>query len=328
MTAHRREFALLRTFTVALTVTAWPSACGLAADATTPTPEKRAVAFLAREVPNWTDQNECYSCHNNGDAARALMRAARDGELADRKPLGDTLKFLAEPAEWDANGPDGPFKDKKLARIQFAAALAEAQAAGVLDNRDALAKAAPLVAELQTADGSWETDAPGNVGSPVTWGRALATAMAQRVLKATGDDEYDDAVEKAQRWFERTEAKSVLDAAATMLALAPATRGDAAARRKQCVEVIRQGQSTDGGWGPFVNSPPEVFDTAIVVMALVAQREAHAKMIERGRDYLVKSQEPDGGWPATTRPPGVDSYAQRLSTTGWATQALLATRPK
>jgi hypothetical protein len=49
-------------------------------------------------------------------------------------------------------------------------------------------------------------------------------------------------------------------------------------------------------------------------------------MIQRGRAYLLSSQQGDGSWPETTRPRGAESYAQRLSTTGWATLALLATR--
>ena len=48
-----------------------------------------------------------------------------------------------------------------------------------------------------------------------------------------------------------------------------------------------------------------------------------AAMIHRGRSYLIGTQESDGGWPETTRPSGNLSYAHRISTTGWATQALL-----
>jgi hypothetical protein len=42
-------------------------------------PEARAVALLAREVPRWARENHCFSCHNNGDAARALYEASRLG---------------------------------------------------------------------------------------------------------------------------------------------------------------------------------------------------------------------------------------------------------
>ncbi len=43
---------------------------GAGAEPGQPSPEARAVAFLAREVPRWSRENHCYSCHNNGDAAR------------------------------------------------------------------------------------------------------------------------------------------------------------------------------------------------------------------------------------------------------------------
>lgn len=51
-------------------------------------------------------------------------------------------------------------------------------------------------------------------------------------------------------------------------------------------------------------------------------------MIARGRKFLIKEQHDDGSWPETTRPPGNASYAERISTAGWATMALLATTPR
>ena len=290
-------------------------------------PEARAVAFLAVEVPRWAKENACYSCHNNGDAARALLAALKSGDLVNRAPLDDTLEFLSRPERWDANGPEGPFKDKKLARIQFAAALVDAIGSRAIDDRGQLAQAAALVAELQRPDGSWEIDAAGNVGSPVTYGRALATRMAMTTLAAADKAKYRGAIAKAQAWLESTEPRSVLGAAATLLALSGVASPAADRQRVRSLENIRQGESPEGGWGPFVNSPPEAFDTALVLLALVAQKQpTEAAMIARGRKYLLATQTADGSWPATTRPRGVESYAQQLSTTAWATQALLATR--
>jgi HPt (histidine-containing phosphotransfer) domain-containing protein len=310
---------------VALAVAVLRPACGLAADPGEASIQ-RAVAFLAADVPKWEGENRCFSCHNNGDAARALMWASDSGKLPDRKPLDETLTFLAAPETWDANGPDGPFKDLKLQRLQFAVALAEAHATGVLENFDAQNKAAALVAEFQSPDGYWDTDAPGTIGSPITYGRVLATALAQKMLARTTDD-YSEQVDKAQRWLEKNEPQNVLDAAATILGLTANHSVAAHARRQQCQELIKQGQSSDGGWGPFVNSPPAVFDTAVVVLALSVQTgNTYAEAIQAGREFLLAQQEPDGGWPATTRPPGVDSYAQRMSTSAWALQAVLASK--
>jgi hypothetical protein len=49
-------------------------------------------------------------------------------------------------------------------------------------------------------------------------------------------------------------------------------------------------------------------------------------MITRGRSFLIAQQQRDGSWVETTRPRGGESYAQRISTTGWAALALLALR--
>ena len=47
--------------------------------------EDRALAYLIREVPAWSREHKCFSCHNNGDAARALYTAVATmmaGQLA------------------------------------------------------------------------------------------------------------------------------------------------------------------------------------------------------------------------------------------------------
>ncbi len=48
-------------------------------------------------------------------------------------------------------------------------------------------------------------------------------------------------------------------------------------------------------------------------------------MARRGRAFLIAEQRADGSWPETTRPTGGESYAQRISTAGWAAMALLLT---
>jgi hypothetical protein len=290
------------------------------------TPEVRATTYLAAEVPKWYRENKCFSCHNNGDAARALMLAQSRGLRKDRAPLKETLDFLRAIETWDENGPEGPFKDRKLARIQFGAALTEARAAGMSVDFFRMQQAARMVAELQQPDGSWPSDAPGTIGSPVTYGQPLATAIALRTLLAAKDETLLAAVERGEAWFETREPKNVLDAAATLITLHSHGTRSAITRCDEALAIIEKGQSSDGGWGPNVSSPPEVIDTAIVFIALASQRDKFAAQIAAGRKYLLAQQLPDGSWPATTRPTGADSYAQKLSTTGWALQALFVSK--
>lgn len=304
-----------------------------AAQAPSGSPEARAVAFLAREVPRWRREHPCYSCHNNGDATRALITAARKGHTIG-DALDDTLVWLRDPQQWNDKMPQGGIDDKPLARIQFASALRLAVDTGRAP-RAALQQAAAFVVADQKPDGSWQLDSSQSLGSPTTYGTTLATAAALRTLRATHDDALAPAITKGNAWLRAVTPETVVDAAALLLGLEDGTDAPARAARAHGLEVIRKGQAPNGGWGPFVTSPPEVFDTALVVIALAEAAHgrdratpvfAEAELrsaLARGRDFLVQQQSSDGSWPETTRPTGQESYAQRISTTGWALLALL-----
>lgn len=111
-----------------------------------PSPEARAVAFLVVEVPRWSRENHCFSCHNNGDAARALYEASRAGFRVPVDAMAGTTAWLNRPEDWDHNGGDGPFSDKRLARVAFTAALATATRTGSIRDRAALNDAAVRLA--------------------------------------------------------------------------------------------------------------------------------------------------------------------------------------
>jgi hypothetical protein len=291
-------------------------------------PERRALAYLAREVPRWAADNKCYSCHNNGDAARALFLASRHSLKVPERATADTLRWLTRPGEWDKNAEDAPERDKGLARLQFASALVDAIDAGLVKDAKPLKEAAELVAKEQTKDGGWK-GGDGVVGSPVTYGSCLATHFARRTLQRADAEKYKEALARSDRWLRNARPENVLDAAAVLLALQAAVDEAATAQRRRCLAIIQKGEKKEvGGWGPFVTAAAEPFDTAIVLLALrgLKEKDDVRPLLRRGRAFLIARQSDDGSWPETTRPAGNESYAQRLSTTGWALQALLATR--
>ena len=103
--------------------------------------------------------------------------------------------------------------------------------------------------------GAWQ-EPSGLIGSPVTYGPYLATYMARRSLVQTGVPRYAEPIARADAWFRRVPVRTVLAAAATLLALDGAGDADATAVREVCMDVVRRGESPSGGWGPFVNSLP------------------------------------------------------------------------
>jgi hypothetical protein len=237
---------------------------------------------------------------------------------------------LSKPAGWDHNGGDGPFSDKRLARVAFTAALATALRTGTTRDRAALIDAAVRLARDQADDGSWTLEGEETPGSPAAYGRALATFLARESLATADPVRFRPAIVRADDWLMRREILTVGDASVALMAAAVTAPPSSVARRRSALELLGRAQSEDGGWGPYVTSPPEPFDTAIALLGLARcgdSSDSTRRMIARGRAFLVAGQGDDGGWPETTRPAGGTSYAQRISTTGWATLALLATRP-
>lgn len=294
----------------------------------------RGVGYLSKEVPKWKAEHPCYSCHNNGDAARAMLVAGAKGYDIGTS-LDDTLAFLKQPAKWDQNkAPDG-FDDKRLARVQFASALAVAERHGKAASTD-IDQAAKLLVADQQADGSWTLDQSQSIASPATYGPIIATWSARTTLISSGMQPDNFTIVQADRWFRGLAPENVIDAAGTLLGLELASDVMADNLRRTCLSIIRNGQSPEGGWGPYVTAKPQVFDTAMTVLALsmldVEPRLARStyrpeelkEAIKKGKAYLASQQRPDGSWPETTRPADQESYAQRISTTGWAMLALLA----
>ena len=164
------------------------------------------------------------------------------------------------------------------------------------------------------------------MGSPVAYGPFVATWLARRTLLAADAPRFAPERARAAAFFVANPAKNVMDAAAAAMALADVSSEAARARRREALELLLGAQTAEGGWGPYRGAAPEAFDTALALLALAAAgADAHPGPIGRGRAYLEGVQLESGGFRETTRPPGYESYAQHVSTTGWAALALLET---
>ena len=284
----------------------------------------KGVAFLRTELPK----------ARNGDAARALLEAGARGYDVGTS-LDDTLNFLKNPAGWDQHKAPNGADDKRLARVQFASALAVAERHGKAASTDLEAAAKLLVAD-QAADGSWTLDQSPSLGSPATYGTILATWSARTSLIASGMLPDNFTIVQADRWLRGLTVENVDDASALLLALDLTGDVMADGLRRTALAMVRSGQAETGGWGPDATSPPQVFDTAVAVLALSALKvepriarstfrpEELLAAIAKGKAFIESQQGPDGSWPGTRRPAGQESYPQRIATTGWALLALLA----
>lgn len=287
----------------------------------------RAIGYLSRQVPAWTQDHRCFSCHNNGDGARSLYIAKQGGRKVDKQAVRDTTAWLSDPSKWEHNGGEGPFNDRTLATIQFSATLAEAWRAGFIPNRDTLLVSGRMLIACQHGDGQWQLEGHVGTGGPTTYGPLLATVVARNALATIKAEGFETSIAKADKWLALQRPRTVLDAAAFLLGHKSSKETSPTPVQLECLRLIQQGQDTNRGWGPYAISRAEPFDTAVVLLALANSPlgKLHPKLLKSGRDYLLDTQSPDGSWPETTRPRGNESYSQRVSTTAWAISALMET---
>jgi hypothetical protein len=293
---------------------------------------QRAIHYLSREVAAWNPEHNCFSCHNNGDGAAALFLAGlSQATPATPDSLTNTVAWLKRPEVWHENKGDPAYSDFKLARIQFGGALLNATYLDPSLFHPALPEAARQIAADQDADGSWKIETDSSPGSPVTYGNAIATARAIKILSLTDKTKDARPIASARRWLRDFPIHNTTSAAGVLLGLGASEailqNSEHAQSRDAATQFLLRAQSkATGGWGPYPNASPEPFDTAVALIALTTPHSAFPvekrRAIAAGRAYLLSSQFEEGGWPETTRPAGEQSYAQHISTTAWCLMAL------
>ena len=136
--------------------------------------------------------------------------------------LADTTRWLQKPDAWDRNGGDGPFVDKRLARLAFTAALATAVSTGHVKDRKAIMNAAEQLARDQADDGSWPLEGEDASSAPATYGRSLATLLARDSLIVADRARFATAIDRAATWLIGRKLQNVTDASVSLLAFAEA----------------------------------------------------------------------------------------------------------
>jgi len=283
-----------------------------------------ALDFLEEQVASWPRENGCFSCHNNSDAPQTLFAARQYGWDIAGDSISSTLDWLSSPEKWDKQQGDPNVSDQQLADVQFASALVKAVSAGVLGEEKWNRSVARKLVGYQTPEGNWVIEKQDSLGSPAAPGHALATLKAWTYLNHVSFEESEKAVNKAAGFLRNMPLESVSQTAAKLLFIRASgvqAGGDAVLG----LEYLMRAQTTLGGWGPYPHRPPEVFDTALALLAMLphARDERIAMIMNRGLSFLIAEQLQDGSWRETTRPSGEESHAQWISTSAWATMALL-----
>jgi squalene-hopene/tetraprenyl-beta-curcumene cyclase len=181
---------------------------------------------------------------------------------------------------------------------------------------------------MQSADGGWGAFDADNTRELVTklpfcdFGAVIdppsadVTAPATEALCAVGHQEHPsvyggvrwllDNQEADGSWFGRWGANYVYGTGAVVPALVRAGVSPDRHCLRQAVRWLEQHQNDDGGWGEDLRSYDDpswigrgastASQTAWALMALLAVDRVETEAVQRGVDFLMRTQRADGGW--------------------------------
>lgn len=293
---------------------------------------EKSLPLLQRGAASWVERAQCGACHHRPMIDRLTALARQHGFAVD-----ETLAAVRRGRGTAANA------ERRLNQVTPQPAFDLAwinhhfAEAGVA--RDAPREAAAgVLASLQFPDGRWN---PGPPRVPISGSSFVVTASAARVLQAYGPpdqrSEIAARVDRARHWLIANSATETHDEAFRLLGLHWSGANRAVVMR--AAAALKKEQNADGGWTQLRGMNSDAYITGLVMVALhETGLPVSDPAYQRGVDYLLRTQEPDGSWLVYTRAAPQNSYFesgfphgkfQFISFAGscWATMALMLSVP-
>jgi ankyrin repeat protein len=295
---------------------------------------ERTLKLLEATTTTFFNGSGCVSCHNQNLIARVQSVAKAAGistnEAVERE---QTLQMKSEWVSQQEAFLQGVLPGGGAARL--AENLLGLQAANYASDSITDAAVVAIAAE-QRPDGHWNSNEI-QYRPPLTQSPFSATAKIIRALQRyripARKQEIAQTIERARIWL--TKAKPVTSEDYSMrlygLYYAEAPQKDV----KEAANALLALQRADGGWGPNPYMKSDAYATGVALTSLAESSAlaAHDGAFQRGVNYLLSTQFPDGSWYVRSRsikfqpyfesgfPFGHDQWISTAAT-AWAAQAI------
>jgi hypothetical protein len=265
----------------------------------------RGAAFLAKDALQWKKDHNCVSCHHAALVSWSLREAKLKGHAVDEPVLAEMTKWVAESGSGKTGvpRPEGIPKALNMKAVLFALAL-QADPQQDETSQNGLKLLLQTVKEDQNDDGvwnSWPDTRPPIFGHSDETATALAT-LTLLPPAAAGDESAVVARDKGLKWLAEHETTSDHQAICVRLMLLKKA-GRPEAEWQPLVKRLVESQQGDGGWRQSAEMASDAHATGQALYALsLAELKPSDPVLQRGREFLIKSQREDGGWTMTSRP--------------------------
>jgi hypothetical protein len=285
---------------------------------------EKALPFLEKEGLAWLENRKCIACHHGAYLIWSHREAARHGIAVDAKKLDawtqhvSTLFLKDKPTHLEKKNGSVEATSILLARNGYVKEPLD----------EAASTALAVLAKSQQAVGSWKFEGQAQK-RPDAEGMEATTLWALAVLgSADNTDEVGrKSRESALAWLEKSPVGTDNEAIAVRLVLA-VQQGDKPAVQARVDELVKR-QNADGGWSWSKDYPSDSYATGQSLYALgLAGRTGSDPDVQKGWQYLLSTQKPDGSWPGVSKKPGVKENPIILYWgSAWATIGLARTLP-
>jgi Squalene-hopene cyclase C-terminal domain len=289
------------------------------------------------------------ACHHVPMPLWALSEAERQGYVIDKKFVTDTTesllgskdqllasKIFPNPADPPDPRPQGRGLNMGLPLLAVAARSMSSLKEG---QKQSLKLIAEEIVKKQQKDGSWEFFATLR-RPPINESQTTDAAWIIMALEGeTGPDAPESqraALAKAIAWLDATKPSEIHQDKVLKLLMGVRSGRPSKAVQPTIDELLAL-QRADGGWSQTVPElKSDAFATGQTLYALsLAGYTAARPEIQRGIDFLVATQKPDGSWPMISRstPDGSPGSSKLLTPItcaagSWATLGLARLAPK
>ena len=281
---------------------------------------ERSLPLIQQGTATWDERQPCGACHHHPMMFRATAVAKQQGFAVNARLLEAQIEraqrgsarravLAKEALASDAGVLRWSLRlggDQAFTGAQFLSSFADASFAWPSLQAEAL-----LLARMQLRDGSWRYGPP---RVPIMSSDVATTALAIRSLQAFGSpgdaEELDARIARATTWLRTNTPVTTDDKVFRLFGLRWA-KADAALL-SAAVTSLRNEQNPDGGWSQLrgLNSDAYATGQALVVLHEAGGVRTDDPLYQRGVQYLLERQEPDGSWFVHTRAVPINPYSE------------------